>query len=158
MLVAVKLVSGSLSECFTLLQLEEFSFLISAALVLLRVATKADFREVKVAFFNSPNSSKFLVFPLDDVIEIMNHEDFDADRKTVLYIHGYRQSLASPSLILVVDAFLKRQTHNILVLDWSAYAYGNYITNAVPNLIQVKLQWRELAQLTLEYFLRSGEF
>jgi Lipase len=110
---------------------------VSVEILLLVISIRADYNEVRVAFFNSPNSSKFLAFPLDSVVDILTHKDFDANRKTVLYIHGYRQNLASPSLILVIEAFIKRKTHNILALDWSAYSDGNYITNAVPNLIQI---------------------
>lgn len=37
------------------------------------------------------------------------------------------------SVNVIVNAYLKRNDHNILVLDWSSLADGNYLLDAVPN-------------------------
>lgn len=135
MWTATELISGFLLSRLCL-NVQNFSSF-TAALILLRFTVKADFSDVKVAFYYSPTSAKYELFSLDAVDQIFTRKAFNASKKTVLYIHGYQQNLSSATNILMVEAFIKRRTHNILALDWSAYASGNYITNAVPNLIQV---------------------
>lgn len=76
--------------------------------------------------------------PLDNAKEILKNPKFDLRKKTVLYLHGYIESMANESIHVVVDAYIKRGDHNILILDWSALAEGNYLFDAVPNAKAVK--------------------
>lgn len=62
---------------------------------------------------------------------------FDILKKTVLYIHGYGEGSKHESVSTIVDAYLQRNDHNILVLDWCELANGNYLVDAVPNVKQV---------------------
>lgn len=64
---------------------------------------------------------------------MFGHLKFDAEKKTVLYIHGYMEAPSQESVNVIVNAYLKRNDHNILVLDWSSLADGNYLFDAVPN-------------------------
>lgn len=98
---------------------------------------QAEFDTLSVAFFYGPTVNDAIIFALDSMDEIGSHKSFNRSRKTVFYIHGFRESVASESCQTVVEAFLKRNSHNILVLDWSVYASGNYVTGAVPNLVKV---------------------
>lgn len=66
--------------------------------------------------------------------DILSQPEFHPQRKTVIYLHGYIESLLSQSIRVIVDAYLKRGDHNILVFDWSELADGNYFIDAVPNL------------------------
>lgn len=52
-------------------------------------------------------------------------------------MHGYVEGPTHQSVHVIVDAYLKRGDHNILVLDWSELADGNFLVDAVPNLKQV---------------------
>lgn len=76
-------------------------------------------------------------FPLDDARSIMRHNSFEMDRETVIYIHGYVESMEVESIRVIADAYLKRGDHNILILDWAALADGNYVIDAVPSAKQV---------------------
>jgi hypothetical protein len=100
-------------------------------------ASSSSFDEIKVLFFYGPRVSEFEFFSLTSIDQISSHERFNNRLPTALYIHGYRENFTSESVQTVVRAFLRRKTHNVLVLNWSVYASGNYVTNAVPNLIKV---------------------
>lgn len=68
---------------------------------------------------------------------MFGHPKFDAEKKTVLYIHGYLEAPSQESVNVIVAAYLKRNDHNILVMDWSELSDGNYLFDAVPNAKQV---------------------
>lgn len=55
----------------------------------------------------------------------------------MMYIHGYRDNVTAINVQTMVKAFLNRGSHNTLALNWAAYANGNYITYAIPNLIRI---------------------
>lgn len=76
-------------------------------------------------------------FELDESRAILSHNDFDNNKKTVLYVHGYVEAPSHQSVHVIVDAYIKRGDHNILVLDWSELADGNFFMDAVPNIKQV---------------------
>lgn len=52
-------------------------------------------------------------------------------------MHGYLESPESDSVRLIVNAYYTRNEHNLIVLDWSDAASGDYFINAVPNAITV---------------------
>lgn len=79
------------------------------------------------------------VYELDESRAILSHNDFDKLKKTVLYVHGYVEGPTHQSVHVIVDAYIKRGDHNILVLDWSELADGNYLIDAVPNIKQVRV-------------------
>jgi len=98
------------------------------------VTTAAD--EPKLVFFygNSVNVNR--TYELTDAAQILQHRHFNRFQKTVLYLHGYVESPLSGTVQSIVNAYIKRSTYNILVLDWSALVNGSYVT-AVTNAIEV---------------------
>lgn len=58
-------------------------------------------------------------------------------RPTVLYLHGYIETPNDESVRTVVAAYLQRNDHNVLVLDWTWAASGRYLRQAVPNCRKV---------------------
>ncbi|XP_037037164.1 phospholipase A1 member A-like [Bradysia coprophila] len=67
-------------------------------------------------------------FELKDALQILNHPEFDVNRNTVLYIHGYIESSKSPTVQKIIDAYMERATYNVLILDWATLADGLYPT------------------------------
>lgn len=67
----------------------------------------------------------------------MNHERFDPNLPTVLYLHGYLENMEVESSHVIADAYLKRNDHNTLLLDWAELADGNYLFDSVPNIKKV---------------------
>lgn len=101
------------------------------------VDCKADFDAIHIAFFHGRNVSDYEIYSVASIDDIAKNKAFDKERQTILYIHGFRENLESESVETVVKAFITRGSHNILVLDWSSYATGNYVLDAVPNLVKV---------------------
>lgn len=77
------------------------------------------------------------IYELDEARAILSHNDFDNQKKTVLYVHGYVEAPSHQSVHVIVDAYIKRGDHNILILDWSELADGNFFVDAVPNIKKV---------------------
>lgn len=70
-------------------------------------------------------------------MDILRHPAFDLTKRTVLYIHGYLETQANESINVVVNAYIQRGDHNIILLDWADLAEGNYFVDAIPNAKQV---------------------
>lgn len=77
------------------------------------------------------------MYELNEANEILNHPKYDSNRNIVLYLHGYIETTSSPTVLKIVDAYIKRGTYNILILDWSTLADGLYPT-AVRKSNQVR--------------------
>lgn len=99
--------------------------------------TNAGYEKIRIVLFYGDFFSENERFTVESVQEIDSHRGFDKLRMTVLYIHGFRENQTSASVRTVVDAYIQRRGFNILLVDWSPYANGSYITDAVPNLIRV---------------------
>lgn len=77
------------------------------------------------------------VFELDRAEDIVRHAKFDHTKKTVMYFHGYIESPEVESVHVIVDAYQKRNDHNLIILDWTQLVDGNYLLEAVPNCKKV---------------------
>lgn len=56
--------------------------------------------------------------------------NFDIKIPTVVYAHGYVELQTDESIRTVMSAYLQRGGYNVLLLDWSNIAFGNYIVDA----------------------------
>jgi hypothetical protein len=96
------------------------------------------FEEVAIYFYFGTNITQFRIYPIKQIGNLTNDTDFNVNRSTVLYVHGYRENVNSESVQTVIKAFLMRDDNqNILVMNWSNYSDGNYATSAVPDLIKL---------------------
>lgn len=93
-----------------------------------------------IHFLNTFSEDPYLdnqYFTLDETQLILQHPKYDPNKKTLLYCYGYTETFRSKSTITVVQAYIKRGDHNIIVLDWEDYCHGHYIQNAVPQVYTV---------------------
>lgn len=95
--------------------------------------TKAQLETVKFMFFYGSKFEDHEVYDLDQAEKIVRHTKFDHNKKTVMYFHGYIESPEVESVHVIVDAYQKRNDHNLIILDWTQLADGNYLLEAVPN-------------------------
>ncbi|KAI4501833.1 hypothetical protein M0802_003168 [Mischocyttarus mexicanus] len=51
----------------------------------------------------------------------------DKNKPTVLYIHGYKETVEKQSVSTIVCAYLQRNDHNILAVDYRNISYLNYL-------------------------------
>lgn len=91
----------------------------------------------KLYFFYGPNYYDYRIYDYNELDDILSDVQFDANRTTTFYIHGYRQNLEMDDIRTVVDAYNTRNEQNLIVYDWSQAAGGDYLTNAVPNAVAV---------------------
>ncbi|KAK0082078.1 hypothetical protein PV326_007354 [Microctonus aethiopoides] len=50
----------------------------------------------------------------------------NGNKKTVYYFHGFSENAEKTSVLSVVDAYIRRNDHNVLAVDWSKLAALNY--------------------------------
>lgn len=93
--------------------------------------------KTKLYFFYGPNYFDHRIYDYNEFDDILQHDKYNTSHETVLYIHGYLESPESDSVRLIVNAYHSRNEHNLIVLDWSDAAYGDYFITAVPNAITV---------------------
>jgi Lipase len=74
---------------------------------------------------------------LNDTARILKHPSYVNDRPTMLYGYGYTEKFTSMSTQTLINSYIQRADHNILVVEWSNYSDGNYILNAIPNSYKV---------------------
>lgn len=92
----------------------------------------------KFYFFYGPEYSDHQIFGHNELPQLTQHENYDQMRMTILYIHGYRESAEADTVQSIVAAYNNRNDHNLIVLDWSDGASGEYFQHAVPNCASVK--------------------
>ncbi|XP_022815794.1 pancreatic lipase-related protein 2-like [Spodoptera litura] len=85
--------------------------------------------DIIIRYF-STNVTSPSSYRIANIKAVLSDPAFDVKKPTVLYAHGYVELLTDDSLRTVVSAYLKRGGYNILVLDWSNLAFGNYVVVA----------------------------
>ncbi|XP_045454764.1 pancreatic triacylglycerol lipase-like [Melitaea cinxia] len=85
------------------------------------------------------------IYTFANIDSLMNHPNFDTNKPTALYVHGYVELVSDNSVVLVVRSYLQRGDHNVLALDWSNLAFGNYLN----VLLDVPLVGEETAKALL---------
>ncbi|XP_053615873.1 pancreatic triacylglycerol lipase-like [Plodia interpunctella] len=65
-------------------------------------------------------------YRLGSVRKILSDPGFDPDKPTVLYAHGYVEFTTDDSVRTIVKAYEQNGGYNILILDWSNIAFGDY--------------------------------
>lgn len=101
--------------------------------------TECNLDSVNIYFFYGPTFEDHDVIRLNESVQLLNHERFDPNRPTVLYLHGYIETMQVESSHVIADAYLKRNDHNVLLLDWAELADGNYLFDSVPNIKKVRI-------------------
>lgn len=71
-------------------------------------------------------------------LELINNINLIKANPTVFYIHGFEETAEQESVKVVVEAYLQAQPDtNVILVDWSNMAFGNYFLNAAPNTKKV---------------------
>lgn len=92
------------------------------------------------------------MFSLKNANQILNQNEFDLRKPTVLYVHGYYETYDDFNTILIVSSYLSRRDHNVLALDWGKIAAKNYVLQALPRVIELGTELGE----TILYLINYG--
>ncbi|XP_063365087.1 pancreatic lipase-related protein 2-like [Cydia amplana] len=79
----------------------------------------------------SPNATKPAGYRIRETTRLLADPNFDPQRPTVVYAHGYVELFTDASVKRVMEAYLQNGEYNALLLDWSNLAFGNYVVSAI---------------------------
>ncbi|XP_063543744.1 pancreatic lipase-related protein 2-like [Cydia strobilella] len=79
----------------------------------------------------SPNATKAAGYHIRETKRLLADPNFDPQRPTVVYAHGYVELFTDASVKRVMEAYLQNGEYNALLLDWSNLAFGNYVVSAI---------------------------
>lgn len=77
---------------------------------------------IKISQRSSP--SEFEYIQLNETSKLLKNPRFHNDQPTVLYGFGYTEKFTSNSTQTIVESYILRGDHNILVVEWSKYSDG----------------------------------
>ncbi|XP_037928032.1 pancreatic lipase-related protein 3 isoform X3 [Teleopsis dalmanni] len=101
------------------------------------VNAEADLNEAKFIYYYGPTHGDSSIYSLNDYSSLLENSNFDKSKNTVLYLHGYLEDPSVESIHVIVDAYMQRDDINLIILDWSELADGNYMFDAVGNAKQL---------------------
>lgn len=81
---------------------------------------------------NQSNSKE--TYSLTNANQILKDEHFNVELPTVLYAHGWTESVNSKSVQHIVNAYFTRGGWNIIALDWQHLAGNPLYTAATENV------------------------
>lgn len=70
----------------------------------------------------------------------------------MIYAHGFNEDQNILSVQTIINAYMQRDDHNVIILDWGAYSKGLYFNTVVPKLQKVGI----VAAKYLVAFLDTG--
>lgn len=78
-----------------------------------------------VTFFRL-NSHHFHQFSMQNLTLLLTDNTFTLRKPTIMYVSGWMLSPSGETSVQLIDAYLKYQDCNLLLLDWSEYSVGLY--------------------------------
>lgn len=92
------------------------------------------FHLINLFFRKTPQNHTSYYF--NELDSLLKHKKFQLNRKTVFYIHGWAESFESEYVHLVSKAYIERNDHNIVIVDWGQYAVGEYFLT-IPKFTKI---------------------
>lgn len=85
--------------------------------------------------------------PLYDLPFLITHRTFDRTLPTAVYVHGWLESgIFDLSTLAVREAYINRDDHNVITVDWSYYSKDINYPKLIPQLMVI-------AETIAEYIL-----
>ncbi|XP_055839374.1 lipase member I-like [Episyrphus balteatus] len=102
-------------------------------LVSQEVAARVEAYETTLIFYYGPKFTDFQRYKLSNAAEILYNPHFKYG-ETHLYLHGWHESQTMPDIQTIVDAYLKRNDINLIVVDWGKAAAERYVEASFKNI------------------------
>ncbi|CAG5056955.1 unnamed protein product [Parnassius apollo] len=83
-------------------------------------------KDVRILYLSN-NFMKPKVYNFAGIKGLLADPEFDPNKPTTIYIHGYVEKASDDSIHTIVRSYRRHGGYNLLVLDWSNLAFGNYI-------------------------------
>lgn len=84
---------------------------------------------------------------LKDLNSLIKHEKFQSNRDTVLYFHGWTGNSENSIIHTITNAYLERNDHNVVIVDWGQYSVGEYFLTIPKSTKIAKLVGKHLVEL-----------
>lgn len=108
-------------------------------------------KNVKTSF--STKFEEHIEYTINEFDKIPQHVNFDVNRPTVLYFHGFVEKITDEHIYVIADAYQTRNDHNLIMVNWSDMADGSYLLDAVPNAKKLgKVIGTKLVEMTNKGF------
>lgn len=72
---------------------------------------------------------------------------FQSNRDTVLYFHGWTGNSEAAIIHTITNAYLARNDHNLVIVDWGQYSVGEYFLTIPKSNKISKLIGKHLVEL-----------
>ncbi|XP_014483301.1 PREDICTED: lipase member H-A-like [Dinoponera quadriceps] len=89
-----------------------------------RMEVVENLESVFLRFYTGTTIDKYVDYSLDNARALQTK--LIDDRRTVLYIHGFSEHLEKESVQTIVQAYLKRNDHNIIAVSYAELANESY--------------------------------
>ncbi|KAJ6635728.1 Endothelial lipase [Pseudolycoriella hygida] len=87
------------------------------------------FRDVVLRFYHGNSSTTYTEFKLNEATRLLGHPSFDLNDMTIIYIHGWNEKMnEAETLLVLVESYLSRKNHNVMVLNFETLAKKFYTT------------------------------
>lgn len=80
--------------------------------------------------------SSGIPFQLNELPQLIASDSFRPSLTTLIYLHGFHEDQTKESVITIYEAYQSTGAYNIVMIDWSVGAAGNYV-EAVINSVAV---------------------
>lgn len=101
------------------------------------------------------NHDKYFV---NESLKLLRHEKFNFHRKTLFYFHGWVEKFDYGSIPRIVEAYIRRNEYNIVIVDWGPYSDGEYFMHVLPRVIKVRFEPILTSSLLIHLIPRLATF
>ncbi|KAL6436730.1 hypothetical protein ACFW04_004868 [Cataglyphis niger] len=109
----------------------------------------ADLENIFLRIYVGTTIDEYVDYSLKNTDALLSRIQYS--KPTMLYIHGYTEHLEKESVQTIVQAYLKRNDHNIIAVDYGKLVSNSYL-NAVRNVPNVAAA----LTVTLDNMIVSG--
>ncbi|XP_070508831.1 lipase member H-like [Chironomus tepperi] len=82
---------------------------------------ESNYPNLHLILINPQNKSQTAFYTLQNLTAINSNSWYSPIRNTVIYSFGFTETINRETTQAIIDAYIKRGEHNIIVIDWSAY-------------------------------------
>ncbi|EFN66713.1 Phospholipase A1 member A [Camponotus floridanus] len=112
-------------------------------------APSANLESIFLRIYVGTTMDEYVDYSLKNTDALLSR--INSSKPTVLYIHGYMEHIGKDSIRTIVQAYLKRNDHNIIAMDYGKLVSDSYMT-AVKNAFHVAAA----LTVTLDKMVGSG--
>ncbi|XP_045779397.1 pancreatic triacylglycerol lipase-like [Maniola jurtina] len=88
---------------------------------------KAELSDIRLKYYRD-SVKNHTSYRMQNSVLLLSDPTFERQKPTVIYVGGYLEVTSDSSGATLLEAYIKNGGFNILILDWSNLAFGDYIS------------------------------